>query len=57
VMTISAYIEKQKLLDWLGELYKYEVADAGYSHDHSHVVRSIIKSVESGHFDWTGEGD
>ena len=48
MMTISAFLEKQKVLDWLYELYVFHTDDA---------YMTMIRVIEAGRFDWSGEGD
>lgn len=45
---MSAFLEKQKLLDWLAErLWNAE----------STAYNRVIAEIKSGRFDWTSEGD
>jgi len=54
-MTISAYIEKQKLLDWLVAREKLYFDQPNVIS--AYTVGAIIRELERGTFDWTGDGD
>lgn len=61
-MTISAFVEKDKLVEWLKERstsgWWYDETNAAMAcFDYAYGVRVVLWEVERGTFDWTGEGD
>ena len=59
---MSAFLEKQKLLDWLktrstsGWWYD-ETNEAMSCFDYAYGVSCVLRAIERGEFDWTSEGE
>jgi len=68
-MTISAFLEKEKILEWLETAYEEECRARDWNEKDRQKVFAIweggacyalmgtIGAVKAGWFDWTGEGD
>lgn len=52
---VSAFLEKQKLLDWLDD--KVKKASGREWNDYRVALTFVVGTIELGQFDWTGEGD
>ena len=54
---MSAFVEKQKLLDWLDECIDHERSDPPIDIAVLDTLSAVYDTVSAGFFDWTSEGD